>query len=241
MRRKIAIGILSLMVLLAAAVVTWAEEGAPQGGGPGQGQHQFGGGGQHQWGDGPHRFMGSGPGQFEGEGGHRMGGRGFGGGHEFGGGMHLLRMAENPRVREMLGLTDEQVGRLHKLGVESEKAAVQTRADMELHHIELRELLRAENPDHDAIMQKLDEVNALRGKMEKQHVETLLSARSVLTPEQLKKVKAFMENRGVGGGPGREHMMMEHRGGQGHPIGHPGGHAGAPAGSTPKSQEPPVQ
>ena len=45
-------------------------------------------------------------------------------------------------------------------------------------------------------MQKLDEVNALQGKMEKQHVETMLSARSVLTPEQLKKVKTFMENRG---------------------------------------------
>ncbi|MDR3674997.1 MAG: Spy/CpxP family protein refolding chaperone [Acidobacteriota bacterium] len=240
MRRKIAIGILSLMVLLAAAVVTWAEEGAPQGGGPGQGQHQFGGGGQHPWGNGPHQFAGGGPGRFGGPGERGMGWQ-RGGGREFGGGMHLLRMAENPRVREMLGLTDEQVGRLHKLGVESEKTAVQTRADMELRHIELRELMKADNPDHDAIMQKLDEVNALRGKMEKQHVETLLSARSVLTPEQLKKVKAFMENRGAGGGPGREHMMMDHRGGQGHPTGHPGGHTGPPAGSTPKSQEPPVQ
>ena len=163
-----------------------------------------------------------------------------GGRRGFGGGEHLLRMAENPRVRQYLGLTDEQVGRLHKIGVDAEKASVQTRADMELRHIELRELMRADNPDHDAIMQKLDEVNALRGKMEKQHVETMLSARSVLTPEQLKKVKAFMENRGAGGGPGRGHMM-EHRGGPGHPPGHPGGHTGAPAGSTPKPQEPPVQ
>ena len=88
--------------------------------------------------------------------------------------------------------------------------------DMELRHIELRELLRADNPDHDAIMQKLDEVNALRGKMEKQRVETMLSARSVLTPEQLKKIKTFMENRGSGGGPERGHMM-ERRGGPGRP------------------------
>jgi Spy/CpxP family protein refolding chaperone len=117
---------------------------------------------------------------------------------------------------------------LHKIGVDAEKASVETRADMELRHIELRELLRADNPYHDAIMRKLDEVNALQGKMQKQGVETLLSARSVLTPEQQKKVKTFLENRGFGGGSGR-------------PSGHPGGPGGAPGGSTPRPQEPPVQ
>ena len=127
---------------------------------------------------------------------------------------------------------DEQVARLHKIGVDAEKASVQTRADMELRHIELRELMRADNPDHDAIMQKLDEVNALQGKMEKQRVETMLSARGVLTPEQQKKIKTFMENRGAGGGPERG-RMMERRGGMGRPPGHPGG---APGGSTPNRQ-----
>jgi len=224
------------MVLLATAIVSWAQEGAPQAPAPGQGQHQFGGGGQHQWGKGPHQFAGGGPGQFGRPGERRMGWQ-RGGRRGFGGGGGLLRMAENPRVREYLGLSDEQVGRLHKIGVEAQKASVETRADMELRHIELRELLRADNPDHDAIMQKLDQVNALQGKMEKQRVETMLSARSVLTPEQQKKIKTFMQNRGAGGGPERGHMM-ERRGGPGRPPGHPGG---ATSGSTPKPQEPPVQ
>jgi Spy/CpxP family protein refolding chaperone len=153
----------------------------------------------------------------------------------FGGGAGLLRMAENPRVRTALGLSDEQVARLHKIGVDAQKASVQTRADMQLRRIELRELMRADNPDHDAIMAKLDQINALQGKMEKARVETMLSARSVLTPEQLKKVKTFMENRGAGGpGGGR---MMQRRGGPGRP----GGPGGAPGESTPKPQEPPVQ
>ena len=150
-------------------------------------------------------------------------------------------MAENPRVRTYLGLTDEQVGRLHKISVDAQKASVQTRADMELRHIELRELMRADNPDHDAIMAKLDEVNALQGKMAKQRAETMLSARSVLTPEQVKKIKTFMENRGAGGGQGRGGMMERRGGGPGRPQGHPGGPGGAPGGSTPKPQEPPVQ
>jgi Spy/CpxP family protein refolding chaperone len=238
MRRKIAIGALSLLVLLAAAIVSWAQEGAPQGPGPGQGQHQFGGGEQHQWGNGPHQFAGGGPGQFGGQ--RRMGGPG-GGGRGFGGGEHLLRMAENPMVRQYLGLTDEQVGRLHKIGVDERKASVQTRADMELRHIELGELMRADNPDHDAIMQKLDEVNALQGKMEKQRVETMLSARSVLTPEQQKKVKTFLENRGAGGGPERERMMDRRGGPERRTPGHHDGPGGGPGAATPKPPEPPVQ
>jgi Spy/CpxP family protein refolding chaperone len=240
MRRKIAIGTLGFMVLLAVAVVSWADDGPPNVPGPGQRLHQMGAGGMHEWG-GPHHFEGGGRGEF---GRHECGGRdGWerGGRHGFGGGEHLLRMAENPHVRMFLGLTDEQVGRLHKIGVEAEKSAIQTHADLELRHVELRELLRAENPDRDAIMQKLDEVNALRGKMEKQQVETLLSARSVLTPEQVKKVKTFMENRGPGDGMECGHGMERH-GGMGRPgHGGPGGPGGAPGGPAPKPQTPPAQ
>lgn len=231
MRRKIAVGTLGFMVLLATVIVGWAEEGAPQSADPGQGQHQWGGGPQRP-GDGGRRQFGQ-----EGRGGE-FGGRGMGWQHggrgRFGGGDHLLRLAENPRVRQYLGLTDDQVGRLHKIGIDAEKASVQTRADMQLRHIELGELLRADNPDHDAIMHKLDEVNTLQGKIQKQHVETLLTARSVLTADQLKKIKTFMENRG--GGPGRG-PMMERRGGMGRPP-DPAGPGGAPGAATPKLPEP---
>jgi Spy/CpxP family protein refolding chaperone len=184
------------------------------------------------------RRMGWQPGGQRGFGERRMGWQ-RGGRRGFGGGAGLLRMAENPRVRQYLGLTDEQVGRLHKIGVDAQKASVQTHADLQLRHIELRELLRADSPDHDAIMKKIDEVSALQGKMAKQGVETLLSARSVLTPEQLKKVKTFMENRGAGAA-GRGGMMGP-RGGAGRPFGRPGAPGGAPSGPTPHPSEPPVQ
>ena len=256
MRRTLAIGTLGLMVLLAAGIISWAQDAPAQGSTSGQGQHQMGPGGQHQWGGGgqgqwgggQRRFAGGGGGQYGmhkragGFGGQRMGmGRGGGrrmgmrrgGQRGFGGGAGLLRMAENPRVRTALGLSDEQVARLHKIGVDAQKASVQTRADMQLHQIELRELMRADNPDHDAIMAKLDQVNALQGKMQKARVETMLSARGVLTADQIKKVKTFMENRGAAGGPGGERMMQRR--------GRPGGQGGAPGGSTPKPQEPPVQ
>jgi Spy/CpxP family protein refolding chaperone len=222
MRRKLAMGIVSVMVLVGTAFVCWGE-GAPQTPDPGPGQHQ--------WGEGQHRFADGGHGRFEGrwggpQGGHRMGWQ-RGGQMGFGGGGHLLRMAENPRVRQYLGLTDDQVARLHKLGVDAEEAGVKNRAQMEINRIELRELMRADNPDQSAIMAKLDQINELRGSMEKQGVQTFLDARNVLTAEQRAKIKTFMENRGSGMGrrPG-----MERRGGPGGwgPGHHPGGGTGGP-------------
>jgi hypothetical protein len=90
--------------------------------------------------------------------------------------------------------------------------------------------LRADNPDHDAIMRKVQEVSDLRGQMAKQHMETRLTARSVLTPEQIKKIKTFMEGGGRGGpgGPGGE-RPMDRRGGQGRRPGAPGAPPAPPA------------
>jgi Spy/CpxP family protein refolding chaperone len=226
MRRIIRIGTLGLMALLAAAIVVWGQDGPP----PAQGQHQ--------WDGGPRRFAGGGPGQFAGHDGGRGGeGRRMGwqrgGRARFGRGGGLARLAENPRVRQYLGLSDDQVGRLHKIGIDAEKTSVQERADMQLRHIELGELMRAANPDHDAIMQKLDEVNALRGKMQKERMEAMLSARSVLTADQLKKLKTMRESFRPGGPDHRP--MMERRGGAGRPGG------GSPNAPAPKPTAPPAQ
>jgi len=239
MRRILIFGTMALMVLLAGAMVIRADdgpEGAPGWQGPPQGQHQFGEGGQHQWGGMDH-------GQFGRRGGFGHERRGWQrGGRGFGGGAGLLRLADNPRVREELKLTDDQVSRLHSLAVESEKTSIRTRADLQLRELELRELLRADNPNREAILSKVQEISDLRGQTAKQHMETMLSARSVLTPEQLKKVRSFMENRGRGGpgGPERE-RMMEHRGAQGRPSGRPAGGPGAPPNPPAHPTYPPTQ
>ena len=123
MRRKIAIGTLGLMVLLAAAISVGVRKAPPKGPGLGKASIRSGGGGSSINGaTARSRFAGGGRGQFGrqrragGPGGHGMGWQ-RGGRRGFGGGEGLLRMAENPRVRQYLGLTDEQVGRLHKIGV----------------------------------------------------------------------------------------------------------------------------
>jgi len=147
--------------------------------GPGQdlppGRPGMGGGGP-EWGG----FAGR-------EGGLRMAGR-------------LMAALENDRVKAYLNLTEPQADRLRQILVDTEKASVKTRADMAVRGIELRELLRADKPDRAAVIRKVQELSELRGQMMKQHVEALLAAKDVLTPEQQKKIRAFIQNRAAFGG-----------------------------------------
>lgn len=122
-----------------------------------------------------------------------------GGGEEHMAG-RLMAALDNDRVKAYLSLTDPQVDRLRQILVEAEKSGVKTRADIAVRGIELRELLRADKPDHDAVMKKVQELSDLRGQMAKQHVEALLAAKSVLTPEQQKKIRSFIEGHGAFGG-----------------------------------------
>ena len=157
------------------------------------------------------------------------------------GGPRLMAMLENDRVKSALGLTDEQSGKLREIMVESRKSAITTRADMQVRNIELRELLRADQPNRDAVLRKVQEISGLRGQMMKQRVESLLAAKSVLTAEQQQKFRAFMsERRGRGGAWRRD------RGSAG-PGGPDGGRGGfgrgrGPEGSGPvPAPEPPEQ
>jgi len=107
----------------------------------------------------------------------------------------LLRLLESDRVKSELGLSDDQVQRLHQVIVEAEKSSLKTRADLAIRGIELRELLRSNNPDRNVVMSKVQEISNLRGEMMKQLVGALIAAKAVLTPEQQKKIRAFIESR----------------------------------------------
>jgi Spy/CpxP family protein refolding chaperone len=128
--------------------------------------------------------------------------QGFGGrrgerGQEGMRGPRLMAMLENDRVKSALGLTDEQTAKLRQIMVDGRKSAIKTRADLEVQNLELRELLRADQPNRDAVLRKVQEISQLRGEMMQQRVESLLSAKSVLTAEQQQKIRQFMsEHRG---------------------------------------------
>jgi periplasmic protein CpxP/Spy len=162
----VAMGAAIVLGGLVVGAVTWAQEaGRFRTGGP---QGEFRGGGFAEG-----RSFGHGP---------RMGAR-------------LLAMLDNDRVKRELGLTDDQTSRLRQIVVETQKATIKSGAEVAVRGIELRELLRADQPDRTAVMKKIDEISALRTAMAKQDMDALLTAKSVLTPEQQKKIRTFIERR----------------------------------------------
>jgi Spy/CpxP family protein refolding chaperone len=212
-RVGLAVGVAVIMGGLAAGVLTWAQEGEHfRTGGP---AGEFRGGGFAAGGNV--------------EGGPRMGAR-------------LLAALDNDRIKTELGLTEDQTNHLRQIVVDTQKSSIKTRADMEVRGIELRELLRADNPDRTAVMKKVDEISALRAEMLKQDMDALLNAKSVLTPEQQKKIRTFLERRRMG-------MGMEGRSFRGQGESPRGGSQFAPcrrmiappASAQPKAPEAPPQ
>ena len=110
----------------------------------------------------------------------------------------LLALLESDRIRIYLGLADPQVERLRQIAVETEKANVKTRAEIEVRSIELREALRADKPDRDEILKQVQEISDLRREMMKHNVEAILAAKAVLSPEQQRRVFSLLENRHEG-------------------------------------------
>jgi flagellar basal body-associated protein FliL len=123
----------------------------------------------------------------------------------------LLGLLDSDRVRTYLGLEGPQVGRLRQIALEAEKANVKTRAEIEVRRIELREALRADKPDRDEILKKVQQISDLRGEMMKHNVEAILAAKAVLSPEQQRKVFFIIENRYEGGPVGEEGRGMRAR------------------------------
>jgi Spy/CpxP family protein refolding chaperone len=122
----------------------------------------------------------------------------------------LLAMLNSDRVKTALGLTADQTSQLREIVVNTQKSNIKTRADLAVRGIELRELLRADNPNRDAVMKKIDEISALRTEMMKEDAGALLSAKKVLTPEQQEKIRTFLERRRARAAtPGRNFRWRE--------------------------------
>ncbi len=164
------------------------------------------------------------------------GGWGRRGGHDGGFGGRMFGFLRNERMKAALGLTEEQAEKLRQTFMEARKAGIRTRADLQIRRMELHELLRAEKTDRDAAMKKVQEISDLRAQMMRQHIESMLTAKTILTPEQQKKIHSIMEHRRSMRGEGFRHRR-EFRRGPGDPEGPGGGPGGPPPQFAPELEE----
>lgn len=101
------------------------------------------------------------------------------------------------KAKETLGLTDEQETRLRTIAVNFKKENVKKTAEVELAEIDLRQLLHGQEKqvsgeDLEAAVRKMYMIKADRRLAS---IKAFLEARSVLTPDQQKKMKELRKRR----------------------------------------------
>lgn len=107
----------------------------------------------------------------------------------------LARLLRDPELQKQLNLTDEQRKKLQDINFNTEKAAITERAAMQVQRLELKRLMRAENPDRAAIDKKIQEISQARTALMKTRANELLDVRAVLTKEQRDKIRETIQRR----------------------------------------------
>ncbi|MDH4222081.1 MAG: periplasmic heavy metal sensor [candidate division Zixibacteria bacterium] len=98
------------------------------------------------------------------------------------------------------GLSAEQKEKIKEITLERVKDGIRIKADLKIAQIELRELMQQDELDKAKIDRKIDEIGALRTKLQKAKFEKRMALREVLTKERLQSLREK-----------RTHRMMERR------------------------------
>lgn len=105
----------------------------------------------------------------------------------------LLRDLDDPRVRSTLGLSDQQADSLRKIIIDTETFTIKTGANIAVDSIDLRELLREDKPDKSVVKAKGDEISKYASELINHYLDAILAAKALLTPEQQKMIRAYIE------------------------------------------------
>lgn len=112
----------------------------------------------------------------------------------FGMGNNLVQMALNPKMREKLAISDEQVAKLKALPSPKEELKGLNEKVREGMTAQMK-LLEVEKIDEAAVLKSVDEVWALRKQIAVVQMKRLIAVKTILTPEQIKKIREEMKSR----------------------------------------------
>ncbi len=129
-----------------------------------------------------------------------------------GAGRPAARGFHRQQMMEKLNLTDAQKKQLDGMRTAMQKEAVQLRSRVQLARIDLRELVRADEPVRSAIEKKLNEIASIQTEQKMLRINHWFDVKKVLTPEQQKiwkeEIRGMMMERTTGFGH-RRGMMGE--------------------------------
>ena len=105
----------------------------------------------------------------------------------------VVRVALNPKAAEKLGITEEQAAKLKAL--EDGKGELNELQEKVRKGMERQaELMKAEKIDEAAVMASLDEVWAVRKEIAKKQTARLISVKSILSDEQIRKAREVLKS-----------------------------------------------
>ena len=106
--------------------------------------------------------------------------------------------------RQELGLTSQQVDSLRKLGMDSWRAAIRRKADVQVAQVDLLGLRLSDSVDMGKVEAKVREIERLRGDQRIAAIRTVEDAKAQLTAEQREKLRSLWrapwQRRGSGEG-----------------------------------------
>ena len=117
------------------------------------------------------------------------------------------RWWNNPKIVEKLKLTDDQRKAMDEIFQHHREKLVDLRGNVEKAEIAMEPLVKADQPNEQAVLAQIDKVAQARAELEKANARFLFELRAKLTPEQWKQVQEFRQN--------REGMRDMRRGGEG--------------------------
>jgi Spy/CpxP family protein refolding chaperone len=93
------------------------------------------------------------------------------------------------RLEQELGLSAEQSEKLRQLRKKVGILGIETRSQLQIRQLELRELMTAKTVDRAAVDKKVQEIANLRGTQYRNRIEMRLGMQGILTPEQQVKIQ----------------------------------------------------
>jgi len=108
------------------------------------------------------------------------------------------------RYADELGLDADTLARIHSIAEKSRQAEQPLADQLRSLHQGMREMLEAEAPKFDDVMQQADRIGALETELRKARLATMLEIRGLLSPEQRQKLVQLFE--------ARKQHWREHRG-----------------------------
>jgi Spy/CpxP family protein refolding chaperone len=118
-------------------------------------------------------------------------------------GIEARRLRHMEHLAQRLGLSDEQRAQVRPLLLNYAKEAIQTRADIAVARLEIRQLLSANQPDLPKVKDMLQNIAAKEAQLRFDRITTMQDIRKLLTPEQQEQWRALHAH-GMGWGQ-REH------------------------------------